>query len=279
MASTAPMTDSIRTRWVQLGLGLIVMMAISSPQYVWTLFVKPLQAATGASLPQIQITFSILIVLQTWLSPAQGWLVERFGPRLLVALGAALSGLGWVLASSVTDLTALFLTYGLLCGVGTGIVYIGIVGLMARWFPDRRGLAIGMVAAGYGMGALVTTFPIDSMIKAEGHAHTLTVFGLLLGAVGRDGVLLGLVVAALADAHGLVLGLRLVEALAVVDHDVAELRGEAIPVFELDALLGLGTLRQAERRERGGGVEGVLHDLSSGRGPAERPMRGASRSP
>ena len=184
MASTAPMTDSIRTRWVQLGLGLIVMMAISSPQYVWTLFVKPLQAATGASLPQIQITFSILIVLQTWLSPAQGWLVERFGPRLLVALGAALSGLGWVLASSVTDLTALFLTYGLLCGVGTGIVYIGIVGLMARWFPDRRGLAIGMVAAGYGMGALVTTFPIDSMIKAEGHAHTLTVFGLLLGAVG-----------------------------------------------------------------------------------------------
>jgi oxalate/formate antiporter len=169
---------------VQLVLGLIVMMAISSPQYVWTLFVKPLQGATGASLPALQITFSLLIVLQTWLSPAQGWLVERFGPKLLVALGAALSGLGWVLSAQATSLTMLYFTYGGLCGIGTGIVYIGIVGLMARWFPDRRGFAIGMVAAGYGMGALMTTFPIDNMIKASGYAQTLVTFGLILGAIG-----------------------------------------------------------------------------------------------
>jgi OFA family oxalate/formate antiporter-like MFS transporter len=171
-------------RWVQLVLGLIVMMAISSPQYVWTLFVKPLQGATGASLPALQITFSLLIVLQTWLSPAQGWLVERFGPKLLVAFGAALSGLGWVLSAQATSLTMLFFTYGVLCGIGTGIVYIGIVGLMARWFPDRRGFAIGMVAAGYGMGALMTTFPIDNMIKSSGYASTLMTFGLILGAIG-----------------------------------------------------------------------------------------------
>ena len=144
-----------KMRWLQLALGLIVMMAISSPQYVWTLFVKPFQGATGVSLPALQITFSVLIVLQTWLSPAQGWLVERFGPKLLVAAGAALTGLGWVLSAQATSLTMLYFTYGVLCGVGTGIVYIGIVGLMARWFPDRRGFAIGMVAAGYGMGALL----------------------------------------------------------------------------------------------------------------------------
>ncbi len=171
-------------RWVQLVLGLIVMMTISSPQYVWTLFVKPLQGATGASLPALQITFSLLIVLQTWLSPAQGWLVERFGPKLLVAFGAALSGLGWVLSAQATSLTMLYFTYGGLCGIGTGIVYIGIVGLMARWFPDRRGFAIGMVAAGYGMGALMTTFPIDNMIKSSGYAQTLVTFGLILGAIG-----------------------------------------------------------------------------------------------
>ncbi len=171
-------------RWVQLALGLIVMMAISSPQYVWTLFVKPLQGATGASLPALQITFSLLIVLQTWLSPAQGWLVEKFGPKLLVAFGAALSGLGWVLSAQATSLTMLYFTYGGLCGIGTGIVYIGIVGLMARWFPDKRGFAIGMVAAGYGMGALMTTFPIDSMIKSSGYASTLVTFGLILGAIG-----------------------------------------------------------------------------------------------
>lgn len=172
------------TRWVQLLLGLVVMMAISSPQYVWTLFVKPFQAATGAGLPTVQITFSVLIVLQTLFSPAQGWLVDRFGPRALIAIGAALTGLGWVLSARVDNVWMLFLTYGLLCGVGTGVVYVGVVGLMAKWFPDRRGFAIGIVAAGYGMGAMLTTFPISSMLSSSGAPMTLIVFGVILGGVG-----------------------------------------------------------------------------------------------
>jgi MFS transporter, OFA family, oxalate/formate antiporter len=173
-----------RTRWVQLLLGLVVMMAISSPQYVWTLFVRPFQAATGAELPTVQITFSVLIVLQTLFSPAQAWLVDRFGPKALVAIGAALTGLGWVLSAQVDNVWMLFLTYGLFCGVGTGIVYVGVVGLMARWFPDRRGFAIGVVAAGYGMGAMLTTFPISSMLTSSGAPMTLIVFGVILGGVG-----------------------------------------------------------------------------------------------
>jgi MFS transporter, OFA family, oxalate/formate antiporter len=172
------------SRWVQLLLGLVVMMAISSPQSVSTLFVKPFQAATGAGLPTVQITFSVLIVLQTLFSPAQGWLVDRFGPKALISLGAALTGLGWVLSASVDNVWMLFLTYGLFCGVGTGIVYVGVIGLMARWFPDRRGFAIGIVAAGYGMGAMLTTFPISSMLASFGAPRTLVVFGLILGGVG-----------------------------------------------------------------------------------------------
>src|SRR6516165_4392879 len=130
-------------RWIQLGLGLVAMMAISSPQYVWTLFTKSFQDNLGATLPAIQITFSLLIVLQTWLSPLQGYLVDKFGPRLLIAIGCLLSGAGWVLSAGATSLFGLYLTYGLFCGVGTGIVYVGIVGLMVRWFPDRRGLYRG----------------------------------------------------------------------------------------------------------------------------------------
>ncbi|MEA2872194.1 MAG: transporter, family, oxalate/formate antiporter, partial [Hyphomicrobiales bacterium] len=172
------------TRWMQLLLGLITMMAISSPQYTWTLFTKPFQTTTGAGLPAIQITFSLLIVLQTFFSPAQGWLIDKFGPKLLIAFGAALSGLGWVLSAYATSLTALYLTYGLFCGIGTGIVYVGIVGLMVRWFPERRGLAAGVVAAGYGFGAILTTFPIDSMIKNSGYQTTLITFGIILGIVG-----------------------------------------------------------------------------------------------
>ncbi len=173
-----------KSRWVQLVLGIVAMMAISSPQYVWTLFVKPLQAATGASLPSIQITISLLIVLQTWLSPLQGSLIERFGPRPLVMAGCALSGLGWVLAAQAASVVQLYLTYGLFCGVGTGIVYVGIVGQMVLWFPDRRGFATGMAAAGYGFGAMLTTFPISGMLASEGYRQTLTVFGIILGAVG-----------------------------------------------------------------------------------------------
>ncbi len=172
------------TRWIQLILGLIAMMSISSPQYVWTLFVAPFQAATGASLPAIQITFSLLIVLQTWLAPLQGWLVDRFGPKFLIATGAALTGLGFVLSAQATTPWALYISYGGLCGFGTGIVYIGIIGLMVKWFPDRRGFAVGLAAAGYGFGAIVTTFPIDMMLKASGHRPTLIIFGLLLGTVG-----------------------------------------------------------------------------------------------
>ena len=178
------------TRWIQLVMGLVAMMSISSPQYVWTLFTKSFQDNLHTTLPAIQITFSILIVLQTWLSPAQGYLVDKFGPRLLIAVGCALSGLGWVTSAHVTSLTGLYLTYGLFCGVGTGIVYVGIVGLMVRWFPDRRGFATGMVAAGYGFGAIATTFPIDTMLKSAGYQHTLVVFGVIMGIVGAAAALM-----------------------------------------------------------------------------------------
>jgi oxalate/formate antiporter len=115
--------------------------------------------------------------------------VDRFGARLLIAAGCLLSGLGWITAAYATSLTGLYLTYGLFCGIGTGIVYVGIVGLMVRWFPDRRGLATGVVAAGYGFGAILTTFPIDSMMKESGYQHTLVVFGIILGLVGAAAAL------------------------------------------------------------------------------------------
>jgi OFA family oxalate/formate antiporter-like MFS transporter len=177
------------TRWLQLLMGFIVMMVISSPQYVWTLFVPSFQKTTGAALSDVQWTITILIVLQTWLSPVQGFLVEKFGPKLLIGVGTLLSGAGWIASSEIDSLWGLYATYGLLCGIGTGIVYIGIIGLMVRWFPDRRGLATGVVAAGYGFGAILTTFPIDGMMKASGYQHTLFIFGAIFAAVGVVGAL------------------------------------------------------------------------------------------
>jgi len=171
-------------RWSQLVLGLIAMMAISSPQYVWTLFTGPLNQKLGTTLAELQWTFSLLIILQTWCSPLQAYLVDRFGPRLLISVGALMSGGGWVLSAYVDNIWALYFTYGVICGFGTGIIYVGIIGLMVRWFPDRRGLATGLAAAGYGFGAFFTSFPIDSMIKSAGYAHTLVVWGVVQGVIG-----------------------------------------------------------------------------------------------
>ncbi|GGI53426.1 oxalate/formate MFS antiporter [Oxalicibacterium solurbis] len=179
---TAAMAAS--TRWWQLFFGVVAMMAISSPQYVWALFTTELTSMLGATLPEVQVTFAILIVAQTFLSPCQGFLIDKFGPRLLLSAGAILTALSWILASQVASVWGLYLTYGLLGGVGTGIIYVGVVGLMVQWFPDRRGFAVGMVAAGYGFGAILTTFAISSHIKSSGVPSTLITFGLILGVVG-----------------------------------------------------------------------------------------------
>jgi MFS transporter, OFA family, oxalate/formate antiporter len=180
----APVAASSTNRWVQLLLGVIAMMAVSSPQYVWTLFTGPLNQQLGTTLAELQWTVSLLVILQTWFSPFQAYLVDRFGPRLLISIGALLSGGSWVLAASASNLWALYLTYGVIGGFGTGIIYVGIIGLMVRWFPDRRGLATGLAAAGYGFGAFFTSFPIDSMIKNSGYAYTLVVWGCIQAVIG-----------------------------------------------------------------------------------------------
>ena len=171
-------------KWRQLVLGLICMAAISSPQYVWTLLTKPLPAKLGVGLPELQVTFSLLIILQTFFSPFQGRLVEKFGPRRLIAIGTVMAGMSWVLSAQVNGLATLWLVYGCMGGLGTGIVYIGVVGLMVKWFPQQRGFAAGAVAAGYGMGAIITTFPISLSLTTNGLEHTMTTFGILFALVG-----------------------------------------------------------------------------------------------
>ncbi len=184
MGASEGANSPLKSKWVQLALGVICMMAISSPQYVWALFTKPIMGQLGVTLTELQITFSILIVLQTFFSPFQGYLVDKFGPRLLLSIGTMLTGLSWVLSANVATVSDLYLTYGVLGGLGTGIVYVGVVGLMVRWFPQNRGFAVGMVAAGYGIGALLTTFPISNSLAESGLQGTLTFFGYIIGAVG-----------------------------------------------------------------------------------------------
>lgn len=169
----------IRMRYWQLVACAVATMSVSSPQYVWTLLVGPLRQDLGVGLPIVQVTFAVLIIVQCGLGPVHGWLADRFGPRLMVSVGALLVGVSWISSAYVTNIYALYFTYGIIGGFGIGIVYVAAVGLIGKWFPDRRGFAIGMVAAGYGIGAVVTTGPVAASINAFGHKTTLVLFGFL----------------------------------------------------------------------------------------------------
>lgn len=167
-------------RWLQLVLGIACMAMIANLQYGWTLFVNPIEAKNHWGLSAIQLSFSIFVVVETWLVPVEGWLVDKFGPRPVIAAGAILAGVGWVLNSYADTLATLYFA-AVVSGLGAGCVYGTCVGNALKWFPDKRGLAAGLTAAGFGAGAAVTVIPIANLIKTAGYQAAFFDFGLLQG--------------------------------------------------------------------------------------------------
>ncbi|MBC8725412.1 oxalate/formate MFS antiporter [Paraburkholderia sp. 31.1] len=171
---------SWRNRWWQLVIGMVCMALVANLQYAWTLFVAPMHARHHWSEASIQLAFSIFILTETWLVPFEGWLVDRFGPRPVVAAGAVCAGLSWILNSHATTLGMLYFA-AVIGGIGAGGVYGTCVGNALKWFPDRRGLAAGLTAAGFGAGAALTVIPIANMITRRGYEETFLFFGIVQG--------------------------------------------------------------------------------------------------
>ncbi len=176
-------------RWFQLFVGIVGMVAIANLQYGWTLFVNPLATKFQPLVPDpkqvkayIQVAFTFFVLAETWLNPFEGYLVDRFGPRLIWAVGGVLVGLGWVLNSVAQSLGQLYLG-GIIGGIGAGIVYGTSIGNALKWFPDRRGLAAGLTAAAFGAGSALTVVPIANMIKSSGYQTAFLWFGLGQGLV------------------------------------------------------------------------------------------------
>ena len=167
----------------QLSLGVIAMIAASSPQYVWALFVPAVKAELAAPLSAVQVTIAIFSICMCGLGPIHGFLAARIKTSYFVAIGGLLIGLSWVTSAMTHSLAEFYVTYGVLSGLGVGFVYVAVTDLMNQWFPDRRGFAVGMAAGGYGFGAILTTFPIDFAINAYGYRFALLAVGGLLGVV------------------------------------------------------------------------------------------------
>jgi len=171
---------SLRNRWVQLTIMVLSTVTLSNMQYGWTLFVNPMRNETHWTTVGIQLAFSILIFLNTWLAPLEGWVADRYGPRFVVMVGGLAAGTSWVMNSRAHSLQTLYVAAAI-GGLGLGCVFGTCMGSALKWFPERRGFASGMIAAGYGLGAAITVIPTSRMILASGYRHTFFFFGLLQG--------------------------------------------------------------------------------------------------
>ena len=169
-------------RWVQLVCGIVCMVMVANLQYGWTLFVSPIDSKYHWGRAAIQVAFSIFVATETWLVPVEGWFVDRFGPRIVVSFGGVLVAIAWSLDAHATSLPLLYIA-GALAGIGAGAVYGTCVGNALKWFPDRRGLAAGLTAAGFGAGAAVSVVPIRDVIAAYGYEAAFQWFGIGQGLV------------------------------------------------------------------------------------------------
>jgi MFS transporter, OFA family, oxalate/formate antiporter len=169
-------------RWMQLVMGIVCMAMIANLQYGWTLFVDPIDAKYHWGRAAIQLAFTLFVVTETWLVPVEAWFVDKYGPRVVVMFGGVMIALAWILNSYANSLVLLY-AGAIVGGIGAGSVYGTCVGNALKWFPDRRGLAAGFTAAGFGAGAALTVVPIANMIASTGYQSAFFSFGIGQGVV------------------------------------------------------------------------------------------------
>jgi MFS transporter, OFA family, oxalate/formate antiporter len=170
------------TRWGQLIFGIVCMVMIANLQYGWTLFVNPIDEKYHWGRAAIQVAFTIFVLTETWLVPFEGYLIDKFGPRVMVGLSGILVAIAWVMNSVADSLTMLYVAAAI-GGIGAGVIYGASVGNALKWFPDRRGLAAGLTAAGFGAGSALTVVPIANMIQSSGYEAAFLWFGIGQGII------------------------------------------------------------------------------------------------
>jgi len=174
--------------WFQLVASVIAMVMIANLQYAWTLFTGPLQEASkslvpgGWKLADIQLAFTIFINFQTFVQPVDGWFIDKMGQRLFITVAGVLCGVGWAAMGFATSLTQLYIFYAI-AGVGAAFVYSGCIGSALKWFPDRRGMASGIIAAGFGGGTALFIPIIQYLINNQSYGSAFLVTGIIQGSV------------------------------------------------------------------------------------------------
>jgi len=170
------------SRWVQLVASVVAMVMIANLQYAWTMFVRPMQEATGWRLSDIQWGFTLFIIFETWVMPLEGWLIDRMGPRIFLTIAGVLCGIGWSSLAYVTSIPQLYVFYSI-AGIGAAFVYSGSIATALKWFPDKRGLASGLIAAGFGAGSALFIPVIRYLIDEQSYQQAFLWTGIAQGLI------------------------------------------------------------------------------------------------
>lgn len=192
MQDTPKKTSGFSNPWLQLVFGVICMAMVANLQYGWPQFINPINDKFNWGLAPIKVISTIFIVTQTWVVPAQGYLVDRYSSRPVLVTSGVLCLLAWVLNGIAESIGTYYLAAAI-GGIGVGGVYGSIIGRTIRWFPNNRGLALGIVTASYGVATAVTVAPIGGLIKTQGFESVFIWLGVAQGLIV---ILLGLIMTA-----------------------------------------------------------------------------------
>jgi MFS family permease len=166
-------------RWFLIPLGSLVLLCLGTV-YSWSIFRKPLEDLFGISATQSLLPFTVLLVLYALLMPITGFYIDKIGVSKITAIGGVVTGIGYILSSFATNIILLTITYGVIAGAGVGIAYGVPLAVSAKWFPDRKGLAVGLTAIGFGLSPLVTAPLAKGLIAAFGVLPSFAILGISL---------------------------------------------------------------------------------------------------
>ncbi|MFB2897372.1 OFA family MFS transporter [Aerosakkonemataceae cyanobacterium BLCC-F50] len=164
-------------RWLYVPLGLIVLLCLGTV-YSWSIFRKPLEKAFSIGATESLLPFTVLLVVFAILMPITGFFIDKYGCRLVTAVGGIITGLGYILSSFASDISSLVFTYGVIAGAGVGIAYGVPLAVTARWFPDKKGLAVGLTVVGFGLSPLVTAPIAKTLIETNTVPPTFLILGI-----------------------------------------------------------------------------------------------------
>ncbi len=174
--------EAEKGRWAFVIIGMIINLCLGSI-YSWSVFKAPLKAFLETSGPEVsaselQLPFMIFLAFFAVAMVLSGGYIEKYGPRKVVIVGGVLTGLGWLMASMASSIMMMTVTYGIVGGIGVGIAYGVPVAMSGRWFPDRRGLAVGLTVLGFGFSAFFTANIANILIASSGVMQTFRIFGI-----------------------------------------------------------------------------------------------------